>query len=103
MMTIAEGYPSLYWKTYFGAKTRRPDDLRALSTAALKDLGWSLTCPHWEAITNDADTADAAVLALAAFIMQSSGELFHRSLSFGPNPSATVFHADFEGWIAGVQ
>ena len=103
MMTIAEGYPSLYWKTFFGTKTRRPDDLQTLSTAALKDLGWSLTCPHWEVITNDPDTADAAVLALAAFIMQSSSELFQRSLSCAPDPSATVFHADFEGWIAGVQ
>ena len=103
MMTIAEGYPSLYWKNFFGAKTRRPEDLQTLSTAALKDLGWSLTCPHWEVITNDPDTADAAVLALAAFIMQSSSELFQRSLSCAPDPSATVFHADFEGWIAGVQ
>jgi hypothetical protein len=103
MMTIAEGYPSLYWKTFFGAKTRKPKDLRALSTAALKDLGWSLTCPHWEVITNDPDTADAAVLALAAFIMQSSSELFQRSLSCDPDSPATVFHADFEGWIAGVQ
>jgi|GEM_PF-974013 len=103
MMTIAEGYPSLYWKTFFGTKTRRPEDLQTLSTAALKDLGWSLTCPHWEVITNDPDTADAAVLALAAFIMQSSSELFQRSLSCAPDPSATVFHADFEGWIAGVQ
>lgn len=103
MMTIAEGYPSLYWKTFFGTKTRRPEDLQTLSTAALKDLGWSLTCPHWEVITNDPDTADAAVLALAAFIMQSSSELFQRSLSCAPDPSATVFHAEFEGWIAGVQ
>ena len=103
IMTIAEGYPSLYWKTYFGARTRRPEDLQILATAALKNLGWSLTCPHWEAITNDPNTADAAVLALAAFIMQSSSELFQRSLSCGPNSSAAVFHADFEGWIAGVQ
>ena len=102
MMTIAEGYPSLYWKTFFGTKTRRPEDLQTLSTAALKDLGWSLTCPHWEVITNDPDTADAAVLALAAFIMQSSSELFQRSLSCAPDPSATVFQAEFEGWIAGV-
>jgi len=103
MMTIAEGYPSLYWKTFFGAKTRKPKDLRTLSTAALKDLGWSLTCPHWEVITNDPNTADAAVLALAAFIMQSSSGLFQRRLSCDPDSSATVFHADFEGWIAGVQ
>lgn len=102
MMTIAEGYPSLYWKTFFGTKTRRPEDLQTLSTAALKGLGWSLTCPHWEVITNDPDTADAAALALAAFIMQSSSELFQRSLSCAPDPSSTVFHAEFEGWIAGV-
>lgn len=103
IMTIAEGYPSLYWRTFFGAKTRRPEDLQTLATAALKDLGWSLTCPHWESITNDPDTADAAVLALAAFIMQSSSQLFQRRLSCDPNPSATIFHADFEGWIAGVR
>jgi len=48
IITVAEGYPSLYWRNDFGAKTRRPEALKALATAALKDLGWSLQCAPWE-------------------------------------------------------
>lgn len=73
---IAEGYPSLYWKTLFGLKRRSLEDLKKL----VPQLQFT-----------SVDSADSFVLALA-------GLLYHNQIL--KVPSQHICRR--EGWILGV-
>lgn len=105
-MVIAEGYPSLYWKKLFDLRSRQPASLRPVVNRTMEQYKVTVESADWELIKSDPDLADAVVLGLAAFVLDTRG-LFLKALNATDLTSASVepgmFEASFEGWIAGAH
>lgn len=90
---LYEGYPSLAWKRLFsevsptGPPARRSDALRAWTRARFGNQVRA-TATTWRALAQDADLADAAVLALAGWEWARQ-----------PGPR----DREDEGWILGLD
>jgi hypothetical protein len=87
-----EGYPSFFWRTLFGFQNRCPGKLveKLESIQGLSIVGQDI-------ISQSADHADAAVLAVGAWLLQRSGRLW-APVGLSPLPAGVQ-----EGWILGVQ
>jgi hypothetical protein len=88
---ICEGYPSFSWFKLFGAKSREPQKLPDLISERFPEVFFSKV--QKEEIRQDADLADAVVLALAgydAFYLNRYRYPAKRDLSW-------------EGWILGAE
>jgi hypothetical protein len=105
-MIIAEGYPSLYWKKLFDLRSRQPASLRPAVNRTMERYKLTVESADWELIESDPDLADAVVLGLAAFVLDSRG-LFLKAVNATDLTSASVkpdmFEASYEGWIAGAH
>jgi hypothetical protein len=94
---IFEGYPTFYWRSLFGRRSRSPEAFASVVTA-VRSYGISVRVVGRAAIARDPNLADAAVLALAGLVLQ------HRSALFCPFEQFPLqLAARAEGWIAGVS
>jgi hypothetical protein len=92
---LIEGYPSLLWRKIFGFKTRTPQKL----AARLSDLGVRIDPAQSRRLADDPNLADAAVLAVGAWLLDRQGTLGLRPKVALPHCATTPFE---EGWIAGL-
>jgi hypothetical protein len=90
---LFEAYPSLLWREVLGLKTRNLSLILETIESKLPELEIEKACR--ERISQDADAADAAVLALGGLILQ------RRKLLFEGAPSSSRRLA-VEGWIIGL-
>ena len=90
---LFESYPSLFWRTLFGQRTRNLQNLREAVTTALPNL--RLNKIDWALLAHDPDIADAAVLALGGYLLASRGALSQR------RADRRAWLAR-EGWIVGL-
>jgi hypothetical protein len=93
---VFEGYPSFYWKHWFGFKKRDPQAFNEVLSRA-EAYGLTIEAPSVEFLIDHPDHADAAVLSLAGLVMQARKVLFEPYSGFSLSAPARV-----EGWIAGV-
>ncbi len=91
---LFEGYPSFFWKSLFGSKTRTPSQIRTLCR---KVKGVSIEVDNWRTLEKNPDWADAFVLALSGILLQKNRRLFEPFRGF-----ARWAIPRREGWIAGV-
>lgn len=94
---IFEGYPTFYWRSLFGKRTRSPHAFDTVVTTA-RAYGLSLRVKGRAAIAADPNLADAAILALAGLLLQQKENLFSPFEQFPLQLCARA-----EGWIAGVS
>ena len=106
---IYEGFPSLFWRQVFGLKTRNLKLLRkAVETVFEKNYHLKIQVLDWNVFENDADLADAAVLALGALSLQLDMKLTsalhkHNAVRNCALGCAQKCAQKCEGWILGLE
>ncbi|MEY4631421.1 MAG: hypothetical protein RIQ81_1541 [Pseudomonadota bacterium] len=102
-MIIAEGYPSFYWRHLFSAPSRQPLNIESLTIHEFEKRKLKLACDSWQVLKKDPDAADAAILALSAFLLDLNHELFP-DLRESPaaRQSRQLSQILVEGWIVAV-
>jgi hypothetical protein len=83
-----EAFPSLFWREIFGCRSRAPSRVRKTIQERI-----TIRCADWKRIEQNADLADAAVLAAGACLLQNDGRLFGKILP----------QMRREGWILGLE
>jgi hypothetical protein len=91
---LFEAYPSLLWREALGLKSRNLALLLAALESKLPELEIAKSCR--DRIREDADAADAAVLAAGGLILQRQKRLFESA----PSRSGRLA---IEGWIIGLE
>ncbi len=101
-ISIAEGYPTYYWKNLFNSASREPKQLAELATNTFAKYGRRIICENWDLVAEKPDLADAAVLAMSAWILDQGGWFSKKWPSFFRDEPEIGLILKSEGWIAGV-
>jgi hypothetical protein len=97
---IFEAYPSLMWKIALGLRTRSLPNLERATREACEAAGIDLQFRGWSRLRNDADLADAFVLAVGGAILDRQDRLLEPWSGFAREGVRALAS---EGWIAGLS